>query len=56
MPGLKAGEVVEVRVRFEQRDGATETRETQRPVGVLKDQVKVMPNFDAPLEEFDEYT
>jgi len=52
VPGASAGQVVEVSVRFEDRASSRH----ERPIGSLKGQIKISPDFDAPLEEFDEYT
>ena len=57
VPGLRAGEVVEVSVRFP-TNGPLPTngpRET-RPLGLLKGRIRIMPDFDKPLDEFDPYT
>lgn len=51
VPGLRGGEVVEISVRLP-APGANGT-ETQRPVGLLKGRIRILANFDEPLEEFD---
>jgi hypothetical protein len=51
VPGLRAGKVVEVSVRFS-TDGPGESR----PVGLLKGRIRLMPDFDEPLDEFEPYS
>lgn len=51
VPGLRAGEVVEVSVRF-----STNGPREGRPLGLLKGRIRLMPDFDEPLEEFEPYT
>ena len=55
IPGLRGGEVVEVLVR---RAGATAplAGTAERPVGLLEGRVRMKPDFDLPLDEFDPYT
>ena len=48
IPELSPGDVVEVAVRR----GST-ARPSARPLGLLKGKVTVMPDFDEPLEEFE---
>jgi hypothetical protein len=48
IPELSPGDVVEVAVR---RESAISTAE--RPLGLLKGKVTLMPDFDEPLEEFE---
>lgn len=53
VPGLQAGIVVEVLVRFEAKERSIAP---QRPLGLLKGKIRMREDFDAPLEEFVEYT
>jgi hypothetical protein len=48
IPELHPGEVVEVAVRYE-----SSPRPAERPLGLLAGRIRVMPDFDEPLEEFE---
>ncbi|HZL34467.1 MAG TPA: hypothetical protein VFC78_04095 [Tepidisphaeraceae bacterium] len=52
VPGLHAGDVVEVRVRIEEKMPNMQ----ERPLGLLKGKFHIGADFDAPLDAFDEYT
>jgi hypothetical protein len=51
IPELAAGQSVEVVVR------ATDPMPSgRRPLGLLRGKMEIMPDFDKPLDEFDEHT
>jgi hypothetical protein len=51
IPELQPGQAVEVSIRFDDQVPAR----SERPLGLLKGKIQMTPNFDEPLEEFDDY-
>ncbi len=55
IPELQSGEVVEVLVRVDDHPKPSPPA-PPRPLGFLKGKIHVAPDFDAPLEDFQDYT
>ena len=49
IPELRAGDVVEVAIRHESDEASI----VERPIGLLKGRITIMPDFDQPLDEFE---
>ena len=52
VPELHAGQLVEVSVRSIEPSPSS----AERPLGLLKGKVRMSSDFDAPLDEFTDYT